>query len=141
MIAVLPFAQGDLCHIEPQSGQRVELLTLAHARTLEQWWSFTVVDERMRILMCAGALPDQEGVWWGWALLSVHARRRMLALSRAVLGILPRTPADKIRTAVRWGFREGHEWALMLGFTPMRELYRLDGIWCAIYERDVRCGS
>jgi len=140
MITILPFAKSHLDWLEPQPGQRVELLARGYC-PMRGGWSFTAIDEECRVLMCAGAMPCEDGHWWAWALLSVHARRRMLALSRAVLGIMPHTPAEKIKTTVRWGFKEGHKWAVMLGFRPLRELYRIEGVWCAIYERSVRHGS
>jgi len=141
VITVLPFAREHVSSLEPQEGQRVELVSRVRPAVLEQGWSFSVIDEQARVIMCAGAIPDETGMWWGWALLSVHARRRMVALSRAVLTIMRATPTDVVRIAVRWEFKQGHEWARMLGFTPLREVRRLDGIWCAVYERSVRCGA
>ena len=44
---------------------------------------------------------------------------------------------DKVRIAVRWAFGEGHRWARMLGFVPLPEIWRIEGIWCAIYERSI----
>jgi hypothetical protein len=80
MIKVTTFSREHLEVIEPQEGQKVSDIPADKISTLEDGWSFTVLDEQSRVIMCAGALPDRHGVWWGWALLSQHASPRMLSV-------------------------------------------------------------
>lgn len=141
MITVVPFKREHLWLIEPQRGQRVSTIPADRHKQLEEGWSFTALDEQGRVIMCAGALPDDDAAWWAWAILSRYARRKLLALTRAILWIIRSTPADNVRMAVQWTFVPGHNWAKLLGFSPIREVHRIGGVWYAIYERGVRYGS
>jgi len=140
-IRVEPFARQHLTSFEPAPGQRVDLLTRGRLTTIEQSWSFTAFDEDDTPLLCAGALPDPDGIWHGWSLFSVHAAGRMVALTRAVLFLLRHTPSDRIRIAIEPSSASRRRWATMMGFDPLSRTQTIAGRRLELYERSARCGA
>lgn len=94
------------------------------AMTMAFGHAWTALDGEEPIA-CAGVVEVWQGRAYAWALLSEHAGRHMLALTREIRSRLSRLPFRRVEMAVDAGFDAGARWALMLGFRletpePMR---------------------
>ncbi|HVO02199.1 MAG TPA: hypothetical protein VMT54_08355, partial [Candidatus Cybelea sp.] len=93
--------------------------------------AWTALDEAMPIA-CAGFQMPWPGRAIAWAVLSLHAGRRMLAVTRAVTRALDAAAAERIEAHVLVGFDAGLRWAAALGFKRevlLRKFYRGEDYW------------
>lgn len=91
---------------------------------------------------CAGILPVNERICSAWALLSKDACHHLLGITRQIVSRLDGLGFARVETTVRHGFKEGHRWARMLGFTNetpsgMRGVYEKDDV-VDLYAKVIR---
>lgn len=69
-----------------------------------------------RVLVCAGVMPITDYMGKAWLLMSKHAGRDLLKLTREVGDFLNKTNYARIETPVMRSYKNGHRWCKILGF-------------------------
>lgn len=120
---MVEFRPVHLARMRAQIAQRDEL-EHPEAMTGAFGYAWTALDDG-EPMACAGVVEVWQGRAYAWALLSEHAGRHMLALTREIRFRLARLPFRRVEMAVDAGFDAGARWARMLGFRletpePMR---------------------
>ncbi len=110
---VVDFHPMHLTQIDVQPAQADWIDTDARIIASGQAWTALVGGE---VIGCAGVLPMWAGRGYLWALLSRHASRHMLALTRVIRERLPTLGYRRLELVVDAEFRDAFRWALMLGF-------------------------
>lgn len=101
--------------------------------------SFTAIADDGKILFCAGLVEYWAGRAEAWAIFDKKiCKPYFLQIHHAVKRFLNISSTRRIEAAVDIGFKEGHRWALALGFkldAPLLVAYRPDGGDCSLYSR------
>lgn len=115
MITFRPCAYEHVRYVEAQTKQHGEASMgiaeeiVAKSIAMSAWDSW-------RCIAAAGVFPVWDGRAVAWAVLSDHACRHLVTITRRCLFVLNSYPAKRIEMTVQAGFPEAHRWALMLGF-------------------------
>jgi len=136
-LRLVPFKGSHLKNFEVQPWQQEEFLNqpCADERIGESWTAYDGEKE----VVSAGIVQLWEGRAYVWALLSVHAARHMLEITRIIKLGLDTSPYSRIEMYVDERFEQGQRWAEMLGFEketekPMRN-YLPGGRGAYLYAR------
>lgn len=137
---VVPFKKEHMQNIMIQSSQRdcLDFDSVDLYLELEQFESFTAIDEDGTILGCAGVVNMNRHRALAWSYLSYDLKHKMVAMTRAVKRFLDLSKYGRIEMHVSCDVKEDHRWAKMLGFECECERMRNfspDGRDYALYVR------
>lgn len=116
---LVKFNRTHLKVLELQADQQhcEELLENWQSAEFEKQNSYTLLDENGRALIIAGLFKIWEGRYAAWALVSKHAGKHFLYITREVKRFLEYNYSiDRIECYVETFFHQGHRWAKLLGF-------------------------
>lgn len=106
MIGKIPFEPWHIDVMEVQRFQDVSPFVVDGP-------AYTFIDGR--ILACVGIVEVWEGRSLAWAVLSVHAREKMLSITRETKRLMD-TVKGRMEITVASDFEMGHRWARLLGY-------------------------
>lgn len=125
-------------YIEAQDAQKFEYDAsmsediVAKSAALSAW-------EGWRCIAAAGVFTVWPGRAVAWAVLSKHAARHLLPITRRCLYMLDHYNAKRIEMTCRSDFPEAHRWAILMGFTQETpngmECFYPDGSTAYLYSR------
>ncbi len=114
-------------------------MTEGYKKALEkEEYSYSVIDEEGKVLMCGGVFKHWHNRCEGWAIFSRDCKDEIASLHKKTMRLLDICPFDRIEIVVDVGFKQGHRWAKMLGFKKEAEClkkYRPDGTDAVLYAR------
>lgn len=113
-------------------------LTAGEADGLERALAYTALDDAGKPIGCAGVVRVWEGRYAAWAFFGRESEGHMRRLTKTARAFLDTLDARRIELSVVKGFKQGHQWAKMLGFTletPEMPGYGVDGATHAMYVR------
>lgn len=89
------------------------------------------------IIAAAGLLPQWENRAVAWALIGENARRHFVRLTKSMVRYFDFAEFNRLETAVKTDFAEGHRWARMMGFVREGTMrgYAPDGCDYDLYAR------
>jgi hypothetical protein len=119
----------ERCHpqhitlVEPQRGQDLDREFLMSPQAWAALRGSVAISgfAEGRCIGCAGLIDTAPGTAVVWALLSKHAGRYMLPITRKVKRVLDVYPAERIEATCVPGFPERAYWLKMLGFPEKGE--------------------
>lgn len=136
---IVPYIPAHLAalQIQPEQAKLVGFVPADYATWLgDVGPAFTAVDDA-GVVAVLGVAEEWEGRAQCWALLSAHAGRHLVALTRAVRAYFATTGYRRIEAQTPEGFAEGQRWLRLLGFEAeglMRNYYP-DGRAAVRYAR------
>ena len=112
------FERDDLARIEVQEKQRplVDKYDEDILARMEYFESYSFIDDDGEPMACAGIIPIWGNRAWVWSVLSEHAGKNMLRITRALNELLSMTPFNFIEVYVMSDHEEGLRWVSLLGF-------------------------
>lgn len=133
-MTVVPFRVE---HYEQLDAVAKPVLTSGEVVALERAPSWTALAGN-QVVACAGVVKMWPGRYTAWAFLGDASRGYMREITKAVRAFLDMLDARRVELSVELGFKQGHQWARMLGFTletPVMPAYGVGGEPHAMYVK------